>query len=181
MTTPSACPVVVVMGITGSGKSTVAPLVAELLSAPFVDGDSFHSAEAVAKMRSGHPLTDADRAPWLDAIGRWLRDAPCDAVATCSALRRRYRDVLRSWRPEVFYVHLAGSPVTVTTRVGARHGHFMPASLVASQVADLEPLQPDEAGVTIDFDQPPDEVARSAADAFRLYVAGVAGGPPASG
>ncbi|HEY2041165.1 MAG TPA: gluconokinase, GntK/IdnK-type, partial [Jatrophihabitans sp.] len=115
------------------------------------DADDFHSDEAKAKMAAGHPLTDADRAPWLQRIAEWLRSQPEGCVLACSALKRSYRDVLRTGSDNLCFLHLAGDPAVVTERVGHRMHHYMPASLVQSQYAALEPLEPDEFGVSLDF------------------------------
>lgn len=150
---------VVVMGVTGSGKSTVGAALAERLGVPFADADDFHSPANVAKMRSGVPLTDEDRRPWLLAIGAWLAEHAADgAVVTCSALKRVYRDTLREAAPAVTFLHLYGDKATVRTRVGSRPGHFMPESLVDSQFADLEPLGTDERGVVVDLALPVDVI-----------------------
>jgi gluconokinase len=152
---------VVVMGVTGSGKSTVGTVLAKRMDVPFADADDFHSPENVAKMRGGSPLDDNDRLPWLRTIGAWLaehRDG--GAVVTCSALRRAYRDVLREGAPDVTFLHLHGDMATVRERVAARTGHFMPESLVQSQFDALEPLQEDEKGVVIPFDLPVDDIVR---------------------
>jgi gluconokinase len=146
--------IVVVAGVSGSGKTTVGTLLAQRLGWPFTDGDDFHPAASVARMRSGQPLTDADRQPWLAAIGTWLdREAAAghDAVLTCSALRRSYRDGLLTGRPSVWLVFLAISEVEVTARLAHRAGHFFPATLVTSQFAALEPPAGDEknAGRTV--------------------------------
>lgn len=150
---------VVVMGVTGSGKSTVGEALGKRLGLPFADADDFHSPENVAKMRAGQPLDDADRAPWLRAIGRWLaehRDA--GGVVSCSALKRAYRDVLREEAPDAVFLHLDGDQETVRQRVAHRPGHFMPASLVQSQYDALEPLGADENGMVIPLDLPVDEI-----------------------
>lgn len=150
---------VVVMGVTGSGKTTVGTALAARLGVPFADADDFHSAENVAKMADGVPLTDADRLPWLRTIGAWLAEhEDSGAVVTCSALKRRYRDVLREAAPGLTFLHLHGDKETVRARVGSRPGHFMPVSLVDSQFADLEPLGADEPGVVADFAQPVDVI-----------------------
>jgi gluconokinase len=146
---------VVVMGVTGSGKSTVGSALAERLGIPFADADDFHGPENVAKMRAGTPLDDSDRLPWLRTIGEWLaehRDA--GAVVTCSALKRVYRDILRAAAPEVTFLHLDGDKETARQRVAGRAGHFMPESLVDSQFAALEPLHVDERGIVVDFARP---------------------------
>ena len=149
----------VVMGVSGSGKSTVARLLAERLGWRFAEGDDFHPAANVAKMSAGEPLTDEDRAPWLQTLAHWIADrerAGDDAVLTCSALKRRYRDVLR--RPSVRFVHVTVVPETLRQRLEHRRGHYMPASLLDSQLAALEPLQPDEPGLVIPGDGPPEQV-----------------------
>jgi gluconokinase len=152
---------VVVMGVTGSGKSTVGAALARRLGVPYADADEFHSAANVAKMSAGVPLDDADRWPWLRAIGEWL--AARDGVVSCSALRRAYRDALREQAPEVFFVHLHGDRETVRHRVAGRAAHFMPASLVDSQFAALEPLAAAERGVTLDLATPVDDLVAAAA------------------
>lgn len=144
------------MGVSGSGKSTVGAALAARLGVPFVDGDDLHPAANVDRMRAGEPLTDEDRRPWLDAVGAWLAAHPDGGVTACSALRRSYRDRLRAHAPSTWFVHLDGDPALVAERQAARRGHFMPASLQASQQATLEPLEPDEAGVRVDVALPPE-------------------------
>lgn len=151
---------IVVMGVSGSGKSTVGAALAQRLRVPFADADDFHPAANIAKMSSGHPLDDADRMPWLDAIGRWLADHPDGGVMSCSALKRSYRDLLRGHRPDVEFLHLAGTPEVIGRRQASRPGHFMPASLLASQFETLEPLSAAERGVTIDVDQDIDSIVQ---------------------
>ena len=152
-------PLVVVMGVAGSGKTTVGRALAEHLGVAYADADDFHSPASVAKMASGQPLDDDDRAPWLVAIGQWLAEHDDrGAVVGCSALRRRYRDVLRAAAPRLEVLHLAGDPAVVTRRVAERPDHFMPASLVASQLETLEPLEPDEAGNAFDLTAPVDDI-----------------------
>ena len=130
---------IVVMGVSGSGKTTVGLRLAEALGAEFVDGDDLHTDAARAKMKSGAPLTDEDRWPWLDRVGAMLALGKRTIVA-CSALRRAYRDRLRSTAgPKLKFVYLQADPDTMRARVAGRHGHYMPASLVTSQFADLEP------------------------------------------
>lgn len=163
----------VVMGVSGSGKSTIAALLAARLGAVRVDADDFHPAANVAKMRSAIPLDDEDRRPWLEAVAAWLAQragAGEDAVAACSALKRAYRDILRSAGSGVLMVHLAGPKGLVVDRLRQRRGHFMPPELLCSQYADLEPLGTDEPGVTVDFAKRPEELV---ADALRrLGLAG---------
>jgi len=151
-------PTVVVMGVTGSGKTTVGLLLAHQLGVPFADADDFHTPELKAKMAAGHPLDDADRAPWLRRLADWLAGEPGGCVLACSALKRRYRDVLRSGSPRLCFLHLAGEPAVASERVAHRRSHYMPASLVGSQYADLEPLEPDEFGVAVDFTLGPEHI-----------------------
>lgn len=160
-------PLVVVMGVSGSGKSTVGAALARRLGVPFADGDDFHSAENVALMSAGVALTDARRLPWLRTLAAWLGEhAATGGVLGCSALRRAYRDVLREGAPTAFFVHLDGGPEAVVRRVAGRSGHFMPASLVESQLATLEPLGADEAGVVLDFDRPLDDLVAACVSAL---------------
>lgn len=145
-------PLVVVMGVAGSGKTTVGAALAQRLCLDYADADTFHDKASVAKMAAGHPLDDDDRSPWLQAIGRWLAaHEQTGGVASCSALRRRYRDVLRTAAPRVTFLHLDGDPRVVTQRVAARLDHFMPASLVSSQLETLEGLEADEKGSRLDL------------------------------
>jgi gluconokinase len=132
----------------------------------FAEGDDFHPAASVAKMAAGVPLTDEDRWPWLHALAGWIgaREAAGeDAVLTCSALKRTYRDLLRAGHPSVRFVHVTASPETVRRRLEARRGHYMPASLLDSQLAALEPLQPDEPGIVLPGDGEPGEVVEALA------------------
>jgi gluconokinase len=155
------------MGMSGSGKTTVGAALAQRLGVPFADADDFHPPENVAKMSAGIPLDDRDRLPWLQTVGAWLAEhAHTGAVLSCSALRRWYRDVLREAAPNQVFVYLAGNPEVVAQRVAARLGHFMPSSLVDSQFRTLEPLQADEHGVTLDLDQPVDDLVAQAVTAI---------------
>lgn len=161
--------VLVVMGVSGSGKSTVAGLVADELGWDFAEGDSMHPQANVDKMHAGTPLTDDDRWPWLDVVASWIRDhldrgAP--GVVTCSALKRSYRDVLRA--PGVVFVHVAGSGDLIGDRMAARSGHFMPTSLLASQLATLEPPQGDEAHIEVAADRTPAEESAEVIDRLAL-------------
>lgn len=145
--------VVVVMGVSGSGKSTVGELLAERLGVPYAEADDFHTAAAIAKMAAGEPLDDDDRAPWLDAIAAWITGrAGRGGVVSCSALRRRYRDRLRRAEAGLFFLHLDGSRELIAARLAARTDHFMPPRLLASQFDALEPLGPDEAGAVVPVD-----------------------------
>ena len=145
------------MGVSGSGKSTVGAALAHRLDVPFADADAFHPAANIAKMSAGVPLCDADRRPWLDAVGHWLADHR-NGVMSCSALKRRYRDQLRSYRADLAFLHLTGSPGVIGARQAGRPGHFKPSSLVMSQFAALEPLGPDERGLAIDVDNSVDVI-----------------------
>jgi gluconokinase len=148
------------MGASGSGKSTVGAALARRLGVPFADADALHPAANVAKMAAGTPLDDADRRPWLDSVGRWLADHD-DGVMACSALKRRYRDQLRSHRTDIAFLHLTGSPELIGARQAGRPGHFMPSSLVASQFDALEPLDPDEYGMAADVEQSVDAIVEA--------------------
>jgi carbohydrate kinase (thermoresistant glucokinase family) len=141
---------VVVMGVTGSGKTTIGSALAARLGARFVDADDLHPARNVEKMARGIPLTDADRDPWLNQVGRVLADATSPVVVACSALARRYRDTIRAHAPDTRFVHLLGDRRVLGDRLSHRRGHFMPATMLDSQVDALEPLTEDEHGVTID-------------------------------
>ena len=150
--------VLVVMGVSGSGKTTVAALLAGRLGWEFADADLFHSAANVAKMHGGTPLTDADRAPWLRTMAAWIdatRAAGCRGVLACSALKRAYRDVLIGERADVRLVYLDGDAGLIAARQAARHNHFMPASLVASQFAALEEPGEDERPIVASVDPRP--------------------------
>jgi gluconokinase len=147
---------VVVMGVSGSGKTTVGAALADALGLGFVDGDSLHPAANVAKMAAGIPLDDADRAPWLDAIGEVLAAGP--VVVACSALKRAYRDRLRAAAPSLRLVFLDGSRALLASRMAARPGHFMPTSLLDSQRATLEPPGLDEHPLTVDVATPVPEL-----------------------
>ncbi|AFU01323.1 gluconokinase [Nocardia brasiliensis ATCC 700358] len=161
-------PIVVVMGVSGSGKSTVGRELAATLDVPYAEGDEFHPAANVAKMAAGVPLDDADRAPWLDAVAAWLAEhVDRGGVITCSALKRAYRDRLRAAAPSAFFLHLSAPRAELAHRMTERSGHFMPASLLDSQLAALEPLGTDERGTVVDATRPAPELARAAAAALR--------------
>jgi gluconokinase len=148
-------PLVVVMGVSGSGKTTAGEALAARLGLRYADADRFHPQANVDKMHAGQPLTDEDRWPWLDAVGEWLAGyTETGAVVSCSALRRVHRDRLRDKAPTAVFWHLAGPETLVQKRMDARRDHFMPASLLHSQYAALEPLENDELGLTVPLDQP---------------------------
>jgi len=161
---------VVVLGVSGCGKTTVATAVAARLDYDVCDADDLHSTANIAKMHSGHPLTDEDRGPWLHAVGRRMAETLARGrgiVVACSALKVSYRDILREYEPSTFFVFLDGSRELIQARVNARHGSFMPPSLLASQFATLEPLRPEESGVRLD-------VAHALADTVDAAVAALA-------
>lgn len=155
---------VVVMGVSAAGKSSVGSALAVRLGVEFADADDLHSSANRAKMAAGIPLTDDDRGPWLDSVGRVLADASSGGlVIACSALRRIYRDRIRQIAPDTFFVYLDGDPLLLAERASSRTGHFMPASLLASQLATLEPLAADELGVRIDVADSVDALAERSA------------------
>lgn len=151
---------VVVMGVSGCGKSTLGQLLASRLSVPFVEGDDLHSPANVAKMAAGHPLTDQDRVGWLQALSQRLQEAvqhDQGVVVACSALKKTYRDVLRQGAPDALFVHLQGSPEVLAQRLQQRTAHYMPATLLQSQLAILESPVADEAAMTLDMLTPPEQ------------------------
>ncbi len=156
-----------VMGVSGSGKSTIGARLAQTLGLPFADADAFHPPANVAKMSAGTPLTDADRWPWLDALGAWLAAQPDGGVIACSALKRAYRDRLRAAVPGMRILHLSGEPAMIAARQAARENHFMPASLMASQFATLEPPGPDEAALVLDITAQPETIIAATAAQLR--------------
>jgi carbohydrate kinase (thermoresistant glucokinase family) len=144
---------IVVMGVSGCGKSSVGIALADALGARFIDGDDLHPAANKAKMSAGIPLDDYDRWPWLDLVSKALAEDASTVVA-CSALRRVYRERILAGAPNTFFIHLNGSREILEQRLGNRTGHFMPAALLDSQLATLEPLAGDEPGAVIDIEQP---------------------------
>lgn len=154
---------VVVMGVAGSGKSVVGRGIAAALARPFIDADDLHPRTNIDKMRRGEPLDDIDRAPWLDTVGAALAGDSGPVVA-CSALKRAYRDHLRSCAPRLTFVHLAGPWALIAERMADRADHFMPLSLLDDQFATLQPLEPDEVGTTVPIDGPVKIVVRRALD-----------------
>jgi gluconokinase len=160
----------VVMGVSGSGKSTVAAAVAARAGGIFLDADDFHPSSNVAKMSAGTPLTDEDRRPWLIAVGDEIgrrTAAGQTVVIACSALKRSYRDLLRDRGGEMCFALLDGSPELLAERIGARSSHFMPATLLGSQLVALERLQPDEPGFVVDVARPPDQIADTVVACWR--------------
>ncbi len=155
----------VVIGVSGSGKSTVGAALAQRLRVPFADADDLHPPANIAKMSAGHALDDHDRYPWLEKVGEWLAAHPEGGVMSCSALKRKYRDQLRHHAPHLRFVLLAGSIEVIARRQASRPGHFMPTSLLHSQFATLEALQPDEDGVVLDVDQSVDDLVQGYVDA----------------
>jgi carbohydrate kinase (thermoresistant glucokinase family) len=159
-------PLVVVMGVSGCGKSTVGRLLAARLHAGFLEGDALHPADNVARMAAGVPLTDDDRRGWLLTLAQHLASAHAAGrplVVSCSALKRTYRDLLRSASTELAFVHLHGERALLEARIGARVDHFMPPSLLASQLLTLEMPGADERAATFDAALPPTLIAADAA------------------
>jgi gluconokinase len=155
----------IVMGVSGCGKSTVGELLGQHLAWPFRDGDSFHSAANVAKMHTGIPLTDEDRWPWLAAIAAWiaeLRGQGQHGIVACSALKRVYRDALRDGHDDVRFIFLEGNMELIAARLAKRKNHYMPPSLLASQFGTLEPPGTDENPITVSIDQEPEGIAADA-------------------
>ena len=162
-------PTVVVMGVSGSGKSTVGAALAQRLRVPYADADDFHPPANILKLTAGEPLDDDDRHPWLESIGQWLAGHPAGGVMSCSALTLRYRDQLRGHVPgrAVVFVHLDADPELIRRRQASRPGHFMPPALLTSQFDTLEPLAAEERGFVVD-------VGRSVDDSVESCVAGLA-------
>jgi gluconokinase len=159
MSTLTLPPLVVVMGISGVGKSVVGVQLAKRFDVPYVDADDFHPPANVDKMAAGVPLTDEDRWPWLRIVGSWLREHDgSGGVVSCSALRRVYRDVLVDAAPRTTFLHLTGDTDLILSRMSERADHFMPVSLLQSQLQTLEPLQEGENGEAVDVTPPPVEI-----------------------
>ena len=170
----TATRVIVLMGVSGSGKSTVGNALASALGWEFRDADSFHPPANIEKMSRGVPLTDADRAPWLAAIAAWIDDrlaAGNTGIVSCSALKRAYRQVIVGGRTGVGLVHLRGSFDLIAARMAARRGHFMPPSLLQSQFQTLEEPGPDEHALAVSIDAPADTIAHEIITAFGLRPA----------
>jgi carbohydrate kinase (thermoresistant glucokinase family) len=161
-TTAKNPPALVIICVSGSGKTTIALNLVARLGWPFQEGDALHSAVNVAKMHAGIPLTDEDRRPWLEAIDAWIdkqRAKGLPGIITCSALKQKYRAMIAADRPEVRLVYLRGSFELISRRLAQRRGHFMPAALLQSQFGALEEPGPDENSLTVDIGPPPDQIA----------------------
>lgn len=160
---PLIPPLVIVMGVSGSGKSTIGVLIADALGVGFIDGDSLHSASNIAKMAAGTPLSDDDRWPWLAKVGQTLAEADSTGlVVACSALKRSYRVAILREAPTVVFLHLTGSRRVLASRLEDRSDHFMPTTLLDSQLATLEPLQADEPGIEIEINSLVSEIVARA-------------------
>lgn len=159
------------MGVSGSGKTTIAEILRDRLGWPFQEGDALHPETNVRRMRAGDALSDEDRGPWLELVADWVEerlDAGEDGLITCSALKRAYRKVINRRGYGVTFVYLKGSYAEIRGRVAGREGHFMPAGLLRSQFADLEPPGPDEPAIEVDIGPPPGVVAQEIIDRLRL-------------
>jgi len=167
-------PVLVIMGVSGSGKTTIALDLASRLGWPYQEGDALHSAANVAKMHAGIPLDDDDRRPWLEAVSAWIdsqRAQHLPGIITCSALKRKYRVVIIGRRPAVYLIYLRGSFELISRRLAGRRGHFMPADLLQSQFETLEEPGPDEHPVILDIGVPPEQIANEIIQRLNLQPA----------
>lgn len=169
----SSVPRIVVMGVSGAGKSTIGALVADAMNFPFVDADSLHPVANIRKMAAGTPLNDDDRQPWLELVGHELSAAESTGIVmACSALKRRYRDIIRSKAPDTIFLQLDGTLEVLSSRLEGRSGHFMPPALLASQLAALEPLAADERAVVIDISAGIGKIVADAEAGIRRLLGG---------
>ena len=176
--------VLVVMGVSGAGKSTVAAMLARSLGWPMAEGDAMHPESNIEKMRSGHPLGDDDRGRWLATVAEWIDerlDADQNGVITCSALKRSYRDAMNRRGSGVVFVFLAGRKDAMKARLAARSGHFMPASLVESQFSDLEEPTSDEPAIRLDAAAPPEIITNQVLEKLGLSARVTARNRPRGG
>lgn len=155
-------PHVVIMGVSGSGKTTLGQLLAPATGLEYKDGDDLHPGGNIQKMAAGIPLTDEDRLPWLEDVGHWLTAQQAGGIVSCSALKRSYRDVIRSRCPKAVFLHVHGPFELLVARMSARTGHFMPDSLLKSQFATLEDLGPEEVGTVLNATEPPQDLVETA-------------------
>lgn len=166
-------PPMIVMGVSGSGKTTIGTLLGEAIGVPFVDGDDLHPVANKEKMRAGHPLNDDDRRPWLHVIGEYIAERAAvgeTAIVACSALKKSYRDLLRVHAPNLVFIHLAGDKATIAGRLEQRRHEYMPPTLLDSQLDTLEPLQPGEAAVIVDVTRTPEEMVEQVLAELRNRV-----------
>ena len=165
---PHVARLLVLMGVSGCGKSSVGAALARRLGAVYIDADELHPAANIAKMAGGEPLIDDDRWPWLALVGSTLATARTATIVGCSALKREYRTrIVAAAGAPVTFIHLAGSRSLIEARLGARRGHFMPKALLDSQFATLEPPEAGEDALTVDIEQPLEAVVATIADALQ--------------
>jgi carbohydrate kinase (thermoresistant glucokinase family) len=157
-------PILLLMGVSGSGKTTIGAMLAGRLGWTYAEADDFHPPANVEKMHAGIPLTDDDRKPWLEATATWMKEQDGPAVVTSSALKHEYRDMLRAGRPDLRLVYLDGSHELIGKRMAARHGHFFPKKLLDSQFADLETPGPEEHPLVVSIDGPPERIVQEIID-----------------
>ena len=162
--------ILLVMGVSGSGKTTIGAMLAGRLGWTYAEADDFHPPANVEKIHAGIPLNDDDRRPWLEATAKWMKDQDGPAVVTSSALKRTYRDLLRTGRPDLRLVYLEGDRELIGKRLAARHGHFFPKELLDSQFADLEPPGPDEDPVIVSVDGSPERIVAKIVDLLGPHV-----------